>query len=212
MNRILLIGVAVMALGIARPTELRGKPRPRGQTTEVPCLRWNLSALRSDVRKRIHLRAGDVPPFPNEDLRLRDAKNWPTTARWGGEVCSLRIVELDNDVVRPVRSLSEIHSRNGYCLSYQAVHPKERSPKIGPFYCWWPTPNGVWLTEQSNRLQDKRGTVTETYQRYPGGDLMLYEHTYTRNHRFFQHEPGEHLEEIFDQGGCLSWLVGFDEQ
>jgi len=215
MNGIPLIGLAVFALSIARPAEAEGTARPANQTLETPCPKWNLAALSPEARKRIHLRAKDVPPFPNEDPRLRDAENWPTAASIGGEVCSLRVQEMDYDVVKTVRSLSEVHPKNGYCLYYQAAPWTVRAPKRGPFYCWWPTPFGKWLTERSSTVQDKHGTTTEIYQYYPSGDLLIHERTYRSSHpvMFFQRERREHLEESFDSSGCLvAWGFWVDNK
>jgi len=171
---------------------------------EPPCVQWKLAAFPSEARTRMHLKAKDVPTFPNENPRLREAKNWPTMVRIGGQACSLRISEQDYDVVKRVQSLSEISPRNRYCLHYEAAPQRGRSSTRGPFYCWSQTASGPWLTERSWEAESSHGESTETYLYYPSGELLMYECTRRWTEGLFsKRDHREHVEEAFNRSGCL---------
>ena len=179
--------------------------QPPGPPWTRPCVDWNLAALSPVIRERIHVSARSVPPFPNEDPRLRDPHAWETTTRIGWGVCSLRVVECGPDWFKQVRSLGEVSAGNGYCLYYEGAPWTGWGARRGPFYCWSSRGSERWLSERSWEAGDSIRSIKETYQYYPSGELRRHE---SRNESIYAgglgaQGPYEWFDEVFAREGCL---------
>ncbi len=197
-----LTALFLFAIGSWAAAELGQPPQ---QTPATACSEWNLAALPPQVRKMIHLHARDVPAFPNQDLRLLDARNWPATMRIGAETCSLQVQYWVHDAGARASSVAEVPPSAEYCLFYRTPPEKGRKLALGPFYCWIPTQSGPWLVEKTWKTRDGGKSALDTYQYYASGDLLSYGGTHSSDRTlFFVHTVrGQSVDENFDRDGCL---------
>lgn len=136
-----------------------------------PTVDWRLSDLSSTIRDRVHLTAGQVPPFPHEDPKLMDSRKWPGVTVIGGERCSLRVQAGEYDAIWFVRSLDEVKPGAGYSLFYTSMPNDFWKSRRGPTYCW--RGNGT-LLERYWKGGDSTRAVSREYMYYPSGELFRF--------------------------------------
>jgi len=205
MSSVRRIALTIVLLAIPRPSSPQGMRQISDSTLSAPCADWNGTRLAPEVTGRIHKRSNDVPPFPNEDPHLRDPGAWPSTTRFGGAQCSLRVEELGGGWVRKVRSLKEVRPKNGVCLYYECAPWKGWGSRRGPFYCWYSDGSERWLKERSWKAPDSLRSVTDTYQYYRSGELYRRESRNDSAHpeHFDPQGPYEWFDEVFERNGRL---------
>jgi hypothetical protein len=113
------------------------RPRaPRDTTLDSlltnPKVDWKTSDIEPSVLIRLHMRAGHVPPFPNEDPRLVNPRTWPAVAVFDGAPCSLRVETGEKDAIWYVNTLDDVQPGARFGLSYYSA--AKGTP--GPTYSW----------------------------------------------------------------------------
>lgn len=93
-----------------------------------------------EIRKQLHLNIHEVPPYPDDDNRLRHVKLWPKTRVVVGTTYVQEFSAWKSDMGRPsLRSLSEIDSGWKYGSQYVAYSRSGKRRSIrGPSYMWYP--------------------------------------------------------------------------
>jgi hypothetical protein len=125
--------------------------------------RW--AAVPPDIQRHIHVRAEDVPAYPDSDS-LMHVQLWPRMRVFDGDTCVLEFHAGQYDASIPhVQSLSEI----GPGWSYGAHYVRRSDMKgmwVGPSYYW-----------RSDSTLSERGFRTTQWMRVwnykPNGDLYL---------------------------------------
>ena len=188
MGRTRRIALGIVLVPLALAPSLSAVAQLPDSALRGPCADWSVSALRLETKKRIHVRAKDVPGYPHEDPRLHDPAAWPSTARIGGAQCSLRVEELGRDRISRVRSLDQVAPKSGVALWYESAPWRGWTSRRGPYYCWLSLGSKRWVHDRSwKNPGDRRSEGTYVY--YTSGELYLYER--------------QGLNEVFDRNGCL---------
>ncbi len=168
-----------------------------------PRVQWTMTDLPKEVRARASLTASQVPPFPHDDPRLMNPRNWPATMNIAGVTCSLTIEAFEYDASRIVRSLDDVKPKERIGLSYSAVSGSgpgaRRGPSRGPSY-WW-TPDGNLVERAWTYGSVLRGDHC-IYQYYSSGDLFAYEDG-RHAEVLWLWSSHERFEEIFARNGTL---------
>lgn len=136
-----VVGLSALTASVAMPgnpmaTDHRGMAiasHHRGAATEGSG-GWDLRRLHPEVRRRVHLRASQVPPFPHDDPALMDPKRWPRELRIQGRRCVLRVeaVVEGRSAMFP-RTLESLDPKRPFTLYYA---PHGSSEQLGPVYFW----------------------------------------------------------------------------
>ena len=120
--------------------------------------------------------AREVPGFPEDDPKLRNAKNWPQKRRIDGWDCKLKISETVID---------GRHWTNAYYQCRRPWWPWGKPEMLGPFYSW--TSGG----QIEVRAYTRSRTDAQTYQVDRAGRLV----------GFLDRKNG--VSEYFDADGVL---------
>jgi len=168
-----------------------------------PKVIWRKSALDPKVRSRVHLTADRVPPFPHEDLRLMNPRNWTDLNVIEGVVCSLRVATGERGEVRIVSSLREVKPDASVTLFYFDAEDrgKSKDSHVGPTYSW--RGDGS-LMDRYWRTSGKEPFKTREYMYYPSGRLFRYVDRIAKHDpRRGSESPVELLDEVFALNGTL---------
>jgi len=169
-----------------------------------PMVGWNKSELHPEIRSRVHLTANQVPPFPHEDTRLMNPRNWQNTSVIEGVVCSLRVHTGEGDKDWFVSSLREVKPDAWVQLFYSGAEDargKSEDAHIGPSYSW--RGDGT-LRDRYWRTSGKNPFKTREYMYYPSGRLFRYTNRIAKHDRRRGSEsPVELLDEVFALNGTL---------
>jgi hypothetical protein len=100
------------------------------------------SRLPLEVRRELHLSTNQVPPYPESDPRLLNARSWPKARVFDGKEYALEYVawQWGSDVgTSIVHSISEIDSGWIYGARYVRYSRSEKyGSRRGPYFEWYP--------------------------------------------------------------------------
>jgi hypothetical protein len=112
------------------------------------------------IRRNLHFSVKDLPPYSMKDDSLVDVRRWPAEMAIDGTQYVLVLTAMKGDMLRYVRSISEIDSGWSYGSRYTAYTWDGKSRSRGPAYWWYP--NGA-LSERA--LRERSGTRTWIFDR-----------------------------------------------
>lgn len=173
---------------------------PQGcASTRDAAARWDLGSLHPEVRRRIHLRAVDVPSFPRENPALRNPRRWPRTMTIQGRRCVLQIhgAEHGRSAMLP-RSIDDIQRLSPFTLFY--TEPGSSSTEeVGPAYMW-SSPGRLVRRSWSEVRGGFR--LRQEYGYHDSGELFLYAESHTRQNPRLSLRY-DRFSEFFDRKGRL---------
>jgi len=165
-----------------------------------PNVEWRPSELAPAIRSRVHLTTAQVPPFPSENPKLSDPRNWPAVANIGGVACSLRVSTGSYDAIWMVDSLEEVKPGASFALFYTSVPGDRWKPRRGPSYYW--RGDGS-LTDRYWTGGDSISIETSNYSYYPSGKLFSFDYRSGFNLGTGSENQSEWFNEVFGRGGSL---------
>lgn len=104
------------------------------------------SKVPPDVRALLYTDVKQLPPYPESNENLLDAKLWPKTRVFDGATFVLEYSAHQSDYGKIIRSLSEVDSGWFYEAQYVSYSRKDKSgaptsrirSRRGPYYEWYP--------------------------------------------------------------------------
>ena len=167
-----------------------------------PHVSWQRAALPPTLRSRVHFIAALVPPFPHDDPRLMEPRNWPAAMTIEGSVCSLAVYVNDGRYSTWSRSVEDSSTAVVLELCYADPGVDFHSLDIrhrGPFYDWL-----------SGRLRQRSWTTVRgshsrvrAYWPYPSGELFAFMEFEKKYDAQGNEVSVKWIEEVFARDGTL---------